>query len=143
MRSTAVGELVCCALFPAMAFGFAGAPRSVANVTGTVVVIVLLLQGAAYWFLKARHLDGRSAADDWVGPFARLRTLDRWLLLLSLVVIVASIAVDGLAQGWVGLAFWVLALLEHVNYFHVQLMYDNRADLAWLVRHGPKRAALA
>jgi hypothetical protein len=35
---------------------------------------------------------------------------------------------------WPGLGLWLFALLEHVNYFHVQLSHQTRADLARLVR---------
>ena len=31
---------------------------------------------------------------------------------------------------------FVLAVAEYVNYFHWQLMYDNRADIRRLVRTG-------
>ncbi|MET7638980.1 hypothetical protein [Streptomyces sp. NPDC005438] len=42
-----------------------------------------------------------------------------------------------------GLCFALFAVLEHVNYFHVQLMYDNPADLRALCRNGLRRAHLA
>ncbi|MEV4892856.1 hypothetical protein AB0K48_26090 [Nonomuraea sp. NPDC055795] len=37
------------------------------------------------------------------------------------------------AQVWPGVALWVFALLEDVNFFHLQLMHDTRADLAHLM----------
>jgi hypothetical protein len=30
---------------------------------------------------------------------------------------------------------WTLALLEYVNYFHRQLMYDSPSELRWWLRH--------
>jgi hypothetical protein len=56
------------------------------------------------------------------------------------VVVPAAFVVVGVvrlppAQAVPGLCFAALAVAEHVNYFHRQLMYDNAADLRWLVRH--------
>ena len=47
-----------------------------------------------------------------------------------------------LAEESVAEAFLVaFAGLEHVNYFHVQLMHDTRADWAYLLRHRRLRRA--
>ncbi|MER7128156.1 hypothetical protein ABT338_04230, partial [Streptosporangium saharense] len=57
--------------------------------------------------------------------------------LLAGGAVVAGTGIAGGASGtqvWPGPALWVFAVLEHVNYFHVQLMHDTRADLARLVR---------
>lgn len=33
------------------------------------------------------------------------------------------------------IAIYVFALLEYVNYFHVQLSYDNASDIRYLQQH--------
>ena len=77
-----------------------------------------------------------------MGVFAVLRRLNPVLLAVALPVLVAAL-VDGPADEAVaGLAFWLLAVLEHINYFHTQLMYDNAADLRRLRTSGPQRAHL-
>lgn len=142
-RSTALGEVVSCFVLPAVLFGLVGAPVSAANVVGTVAMVLLLVQGALYWWVKAAMLERRRDHAAWMRAFERLRTFDIVMLVVAGALIGWSAVAVGPALAWVGLGFWVLAVLEFVNYFHWQLMYDNRSDLTWLVRRGLKRPALA
>ena len=45
--------------------------------------------------------------------------------------------------SWLGLGFALFAVLEHVNYFHLQLMHGTRADLRRLLATGLHRSHLA
>ena len=40
------------------------------------------------------------------------------------------------------IGFTVLAILEHINYFEIQLMYDNKNGLKYLRQFGLKRSKL-
>ncbi|MGL6101949.1 MAG: general stress protein, partial [Exiguobacterium acetylicum] len=41
------------------------------------------------------------------------------------------------------LLLYVFAILEYINYFHIQLMYDNRSDVQYLIQNRRlKRSAL-
>jgi hypothetical protein len=101
----------------------------------TAVVCGLLLVGAAFWYRM------------YCDVLRRTRTLARFGLLFRVLnslfgALVLSIPVvlliwmdtmhrdDRLVGGGMG----VLALLEYLNYFHVQPSYDNRADVRHLLR---------
>jgi membrane protein implicated in regulation of membrane protease activity len=58
------------------------------------------------------------------------------VLAVALGVIVADIGTDGGFVPWFAAAVWLFAVAEYVNYFHLQLSYQNAADLRRLVRRG-------
>lgn len=111
------------------------------------MVVLLLAQGTLYWHLKLRAVRDRLPLPPWFcGTFRVVRAAS----VAGLALVAAAIAL-GAARGagrpadvaWaVGLL--AFALLEHVNYFHVQLKHDTAADWAWLRRNRRlRRAALA
>jgi hypothetical protein len=143
LSSLALGELVSCVVLPLAFFGLLDLPISTANVTGAAAVVVLLVQGASYWLLKARRLRSPSTGAAWPPYFAFLQKANPVLLTGCAAVIGWSLATEPMRFWLLGLGFWILAVLEYVNYFHWQLMYDNGVDLAWLRRYGLKRSPLA
>lgn len=143
LRSTAAGELVSCVVLPLVFFWFADLTVSVANIAGAAVMVLLLVQGATYWLVKARQLTVPSARPAGMGTFSVLAFVNPVLLVVTIMIIGYSFVTIGPAAAVLGFGCWSLAVLEHVNYFHRQLMYDNAVDLAWLRAHGLKRAALA
>jgi hypothetical protein len=124
-------------------FGLIGTPFTVANLVGFGLFVLLLVQGAAYWAGKwrqmrtrARHLAGDRA-------FRVARAVDPVLLAAGLLVTGFAVA---RGPGWgnvPGFGFAVFAVLEYVNYFHVQLMHDTAADLRRLWRVGLRPSHLA
>jgi hypothetical protein len=117
---------------------------------GLALALFLLAQGSVYWWAKLRAIRRQPAVDDHrlLAAFRRLRVVNRGLLAATLLAGVVS-AVVWAAQGaagrdddvrrWLDLflagALWTLALLEYVNYFHRQLMYDSPSELRWWLRH--------
>jgi hypothetical protein len=116
---------------------------------GLVLALFLLAQGSVYWFAKLRAVRRQPFVDDrrLLATFRRLRVVNRGLLAATLVAGVVSAFVWG-TQGaagdddvlrWLDLflagVLWTLALLEYVNYFHRQLMYDSPSELRWWLRH--------
>ena len=136
--SLATGELVSVVVLPWVAYGLIGLPLSPANVLGTALALFILLQGSVYWLLKLR----RPAAPAGMGVYAVLRRLNPVLLVLALPVLLVALVTGPFDEVVAGLVFWVLAVLEHINYFHTQLMYDNAADLQRLRTSGLQRAHL-
>jgi hypothetical protein len=61
-----------------------------------------------------------------MGAYAVLRRLNPLLLAASLPVLVVALLTGPAVDALPGLAFWVLAVLEHVNYFHTQLTGGRR-----------------
>ncbi|MCU0465801.1 MAG: hypothetical protein MUF38_14695 [Anaerolineae bacterium] len=56
-----------------------------------------------------------------------------FLLGTALVILVRS-WVAGTGETLFNIGLFVLAVLEYINYFHVQLMYDTPYDIRFLLR---------
>lgn len=118
------------------------------SLAALLVVCAILLVGATFWFLKSRALDGsRLLYQPGTRRCFRASKLVFGLAVLGLVVLfgVRAFGQPGaaLAELLVGAGFTLMALLEYVNYYFVQLSYDNRADLRYLLTHRKfKRAAM-
>ncbi len=125
------GELAAVFYFPLavwlLAFTFDKTP-TLPTLTGYGLVAFILLQGVAYWRLKlAAMQDATQIPRAKLRPFRYLQWLN-WLLLLSWWGVVwLWLPLDGF-QWLVGGGFWTLALLEQINYYYWQLMYDFSAD---------------
>ncbi|MFC0624970.1 multidrug transporter [Kribbella deserti] len=134
LRMLAVLEFVNIPLLSYVFIAVLGMPVTAANLIGLVLVAVILAEGGTYWWLKVRQL---SAAT----PLPAGMRAYRVLLKANLALLVAGAIALGVLTGsgpaagfWPGIALWFFAVLEHINYFHFQLMHDNRNDLARLVR---------
>ncbi|MDX9832010.1 MAG: hypothetical protein RBU35_17195 [Anaerolineae bacterium] len=142
LRYLWTGELFNVFYLPAMALLVA---RSLGEAPGLFAIysaaraVWLLLQGAAYWLLKLRAVKTDSDIEGkhlrWFAAFKRMN----WALIALLPALLAIKAlVDTPFRSSVdvviGLGFYVLAVLEQVNYYHYQLMYHYRSDLRRLRR---------
>jgi hypothetical protein len=142
LRSLASLELLNIPLQAWAWFRMIDLPVTAANLAGFGAFAVLLVVGAAYWLLKLRQL----SRGERRLPGARLFAAARWVLPVAVAAVivvcaVAAVRVPG-RQSWPGLGFAVFATLEYVNYFHVQLMHDTRADLRRLATVGFRRSHL-
>lgn len=101
----------------------------------------LLVQGAVYWYAKAKRLKRDHTFRTPIHVVRRLQTLEKvniGLIIVALsmfgvdfLMLYPSLPVAGLAlAGFI----YVFAILEFINYFHVQLSYDNKADIQNLLR---------
>ncbi|WP_160049911.1 MULTISPECIES: hypothetical protein [unclassified Nocardiopsis] len=133
LRNPTVLELVNIPLLAVALFHFPGVPPAPANLVGFGLFALLLVQGSAYWWAKAHQLRARSRRPAGLPVFRVLRRVDPVLFLAGGALIGWALA-DGApwTRVWPGL--WLFALLEHVNYFHVQLSHQTRADLSRLLR---------
>lgn len=107
-----------------------------ATITGSLTFSALLIVGAAFAFIKYRDLKNRTnKIDNYKHSFRILR----WLipLLLFCVCVIVWLRSGDLRNGDIifGIIFILLAILEYINYFHIQLMYDNATDIAYLFKH--------
>lgn len=124
-------------------FGVVGVPVTVINVVGFALLALLLVEGAGYWAAKLRQVTRPGSRLHGAGAFAVARRVNPVLLAGGLLLTGwAGAAVPG-TRTWPGLVFATVAMLEHINYFHVQLMYDTAADLRYLRTRGLRRAHLA
>ncbi|MDR7279500.1 hypothetical protein [Catenuloplanes atrovinosus] len=133
LRSLALLELINIPLWGWAAFGALGLPATALDLAGFALFALLLAEGAGYWLAKLCQT-GRTVPGLWFFRAARL---------INPVLLAAGLILTVTGRAWAGLFFTGFAVLEHVNYFHVQLMYDNRADLRRLARRGFRRSHLA
>lgn len=140
MKTLAVLEFVNIPLIAGVLTGMLGMPLTVANSAGLVLVLLVLAEGGVYWWLKFAQLSSRVPVPAGMAVYRMISRINVGLLVAGAVVVGAGLVMGGSgAQVWPGAALWVFALLEHVNYFHRQLMHDTRADLGHLVRTGRLR----
>lgn len=116
-------------------------------VYGLLVCIVILLQGQHYWKLKLQRLSGK--------PFNQVKELKlfrkaEWVNIILIGLMPLMLLLQLYFSGWEikpdNKMLWAIcanafAVLEHINYYHRQLMVDNGADLRYLLTN--KRLKIA
>ncbi len=92
----------------------------------------LLLQGTIYWYTKWKQLkiENTSITPSWIVKLLRRFTrINTVLIMISIL----AFAID-FSKGYPSLPVWglsiagficIFAVLEYINYFHIQLSYDN------------------
>lgn len=112
--------------------------------TPLVMVSLILAQGTLYWHLKLQSMRNRVALPIWFcDVFRHIKVAAKMGLMFSGVLILATYGLgdgSGTDLAW-GLGLLTFAILEYVNYFHVQLMHDSFADWRYLARHRQLREA--
>jgi hypothetical protein len=109
-----------------------------------VIVCYILAQGATYWTLKYRQFVNNAPLPLWL---PRLFGFFKTSNVVGLAVVAIWLALGsnqgtaGVDLAW-GVGLWAFALLEHINYYHVQLMYDTRRALNRLNRTRRLRPAM-
>lgn len=103
---------------------------------------LLLAQGTYYWYYKYTSAKARTRIPSRILRNMRRYQRINWVLMGStLFVIVIEIGRIPTATSIISAAIYAFALLEYVNYFHVQLSYDNRADWQYLRQHQKLKVA--
>ena len=109
-------------------------------IAGAGLVTWMLWQGATYWWLKLRAVkNDTEIAPQHLRRFAVLQKVNWALIGLVPVVLVilgirGSFFRSGLDLG-AGLGLYLLSILEQINYYHYQLMYDCPSDVRYLIAH--------
>ncbi len=114
------------------------------RIAGLVLLCGILLQGALYWHLKIRSTEQRTLLPAYFHP---LFTGFKWVnaVLICAAVVGVLVSLGSLTRADI---IWCVclmggALLEQINYFHYQLMYDTRNAFGYLKRNKRlRRAAL-
>lgn len=143
LRSLAVLELFNIPLQAALWFGVTGFPVTAANAVGFALFALFLVEGAAYWLAKLRRLPAPGTPLPGLGVFAALRLINVPVLAAGVLFTLWATVGDAGSGSVPGLCFALFAVLEHVNYFHTQLMYDTAEDRRNLRENGLRRAHLA
>ncbi|MCB2377118.1 hypothetical protein LGH70_05965 [Hymenobacter sp. BT635] len=114
---------------------------------GVAVCIFILLQGQHYWKLKLYRLTNRPFdAPANLLLFRRARRINVVLILLMPVVFYAQLQLAGHFRAMPDLFGWAFlangfAILEHINYYHIQLSIDNKADVRYVLHHKKLKTA--
>ena len=101
----------------------------------------LLVQGSVYWHSKWKRLKNENISVTPVRIVKRLKKLKKWnmgLMIVSPFMFVfdlfkwyPSLPLGGLyLSGFI----YIFAILEYINYFHIQLSYDNLSDIKYLLK---------
>ncbi len=123
------------------------APGAAALALANLAVVIGLIVGAIYWLALAERIAGNAAPMRRALTIAHLAQLP--MLVVTVVAAMASaalVATRGLNPSTAitaGIA--LLAALEYINYYHVQLQhFDNLADWRKLTRgRGFRKAHMA
>ncbi|EWG11278.1 hypothetical protein [Cytobacillus firmus] len=95
----------------------------------------ILLQGSIYWFVKWKRLKRENTSVAPMRLVLWLRVSNKWNLGMITGIPCAFVADymiwhPAFPLGLVIAGFiYVFAILEYINYFHIQLSYDNRSDI--------------
>jgi hypothetical protein len=107
---------------------------------GLLAILLILAQGTYLWFYKRRTLQqGQSDVDEDMAKRLRTFRTFNWVMLAFYLPFIGIVYwLNGelhFPDIFYGTFLTIFALLEQINYYYYQLMYDNRADLAYLFHH--------
>lgn len=117
---------------------------------GLLVCTFILYQGQKYWGIKLKKLRNQPIEQEKnLLFFEKCKKINRIIIFLIPVVFIFQFLIlewkikpDRLF--FLGIVANIFATLEHINYYHTQLMVDNRYDFEYLLRNKKfKTASLA
>ena len=121
--------------------------KSISFCYGMLVCIFILYQGQKYWQLKLWRLERKPFPQPKnLRFFRKAKRINHFLILgIPLVFILQFLIADWSSQDS-GILFFtivanVFAVLEHINYYHTQLMVDNAPDLHYIIHNKKLKAA--
>ena len=108
---------------------------------GMALMCFILYQGTYYWWVKYSVLKNETVFQQTVlSRFRKFKTQNQVAialipLLLGLQWVLSGNQIN--SKNLIGWAIFVnlFAVCEYINYYHKQLMYDNRNDLNYLLKN--------
>ena len=94
---------------------------------------ILLIEGSYLWLSISRRLRLKRP-HDFPQIFRVLKILNFVFFTLTIITI-SFTPFSGIFDSIVTTLFILLAVLEHINYFEVQLMYDNQNDKKYITQY--------
>lgn len=110
-------------------------------VYGLLVCILILIQGQHYWKLKLYRLTGKPFDQGYhIGLFQKARKVNLVFIGLIPVMFIIQLYFNQWSIPTGELFIWALvancfAILEHINYYNIQLMIDNMSDVQYVLRN--------
>ncbi len=102
----------------------------------------ILIQGTFYWHLKLGSLASSTPLPAYFAPLFRTFKWSNLALMAALAALLV-LQSDHLSEADVGWSAGLLtgAMLEQINYYYYQLMYDTKASLSYVLRNRRLRKA--
>jgi hypothetical protein len=133
LRQLCVVEFINVFLLPFAAWFWGRVNNQVFGLNSIIAMIlsgILLIEGSYLW-LSISILLKNKGHYNFIKTFRVLKKLNFGLFTLTFITII-FIPFSGTFDKIVTIIFTSLATLEHINYFEIQLMYDNENDKKYL-----------
>ncbi|GJI94840.1 hypothetical protein RugamoR57_15580 [Duganella caerulea] len=104
------------------------------------LLVYILVQGTLYWHLKLRVITGEAPLPAWFYQLFRGFKWSNFIAIVCMSVVLWHGPLSEADMQW-SIGLLLGAVLEQINYYHYQLMYDTRAAFDHLRRHGRLRKA--
>ncbi|WP_378186839.1 hypothetical protein ACE939_00640 [Aquimarina sp. W85] len=114
---------------------------------GLGIIIFVLIQGQHYWKLKLYRLLKKPFDQQYnIDLFKKAKTINGYLIALIPLILLVQLYINAWTIVSENLMNWaicanVFGVLEHINYYHRQLMIDNRADVDYLMTNKKLKVA--
>ncbi len=108
---------------------------------GLTIMVLILFQGQHYWKLKLFRLTQKEFNQNYnIYLFKRFKKTNIVLIWFIPVVLLIQLFLFDWTIKPENLFVWaiianIFGILEHINYYHRQLMIDNIYDLKYLIRN--------
>ncbi|MGN8224273.1 hypothetical protein [Gracilimonas sp. BCB1] len=108
---------------------------------GLFLMCFILFQGTYYWWIKYSVLTERPVFKSTaLSRFRSFKRQSQLMITLIPVVLIIQWLVSGKTLSTDNLIGWAVfanlfGVCEYINYYHKQLMYDNRNDLRYLLQN--------
>lgn len=105
------------------------------------LLLFILIQGTYYWHSKWKRLitENKSTTPiKTVKLLKKMKTINVGLIIFSVILFVIDMLIhypDLPINGLIISGFiYIFAILEFINYFYIQLSYDNLSDIRYLLK---------
>lgn len=109
--------------------------------TSFFLLEIILIQGAYYWHSKWKRLTTENKS---ITPIRTVRRQKKWkginigMIIFSISVFFIDVYIHSPLLPMGGLLIsgfiFIFAILEFINYFSIQLSYDNSSDIRYLIK---------
>lgn len=117
---------------------------------GMLVCTAILYQGQHYWKLKLWSLQGKIFDQNKnLDFFEKSKNMNFVLIAIMSIFLICQLYLQNWDLQINEMFYWgilanVFAILEHINYYHIQLMIDNSYDVNYVLKNKKlKQSSLA
>jgi len=105
-------------------------PFGINSIVAFILNGIILLEGSFLWY-SIYHKLTEKLDTNFIRIFRLFKSINLFLIILTIALIAFNQFKSTFEQ--IGtISFLILAILEHINYYEVQLMYDSKNDVKYL-----------